>query len=183
MAYTQLIDRYWEALYRHIFIKIKHEDDAKDIVQDIFLGLWKNRKTISTDDKDSLAPYIFMAAKYAIINRFSRPGISISEAPELLKAINISSGVKTDEGIMVGELRDFLDKEINSLPERLQTPYRLSREQELSVREIAMRLSISEQTVKNNITSALNIIRYKLGKYNSEAALSLIIAISANLHH
>lgn len=183
MAYTMLIDRYWEDLYRHIFLKIKNDEDAKDIVQDIFLGLWKNRSSITTDEKESIAPYLFVAAKYAIISRFSSPNVSIIDERSLTESINLPAASKTDDKIMIEELREIVACEVSKLPDRLQVPYRLSREQELTIREIALKLSLSEQTVKNNITTALNIIRLKLGKYNAEPAVPYIIALTALLHH
>ncbi|MBB5638839.1 RNA polymerase sigma-70 factor (ECF subfamily) [Pedobacter cryoconitis] len=183
IAYTALVDRYWEDLYRHIWQKIKNSDEAKDIVQDIFLGLWKNRAKIVTDERDSIAPYLFMAAKYAIINYFSRPGITITNENALYAALNSPSGTKTDDPLLLKELQQLVDSEISNLPERLQVPYRLSREQQLTIREIALKLSISEQTVKNNITSALNQIRFRLGKHDSDPTISFILALAAFLYH
>lgn len=183
LAYAKLIDLYWEELYRHIFLKIKNSDDAKDMVQDIFLSFWKNRSYISLGENDSLAPYLFRSAKYAIINRFSRPGIVITDQEALASALQYPSESKTDDTVLINELQDLVENEVSQLPERLQLPYRLSREQDLTVREIAKRLSLSEQTVKNNISAALGIIRFKLGKYNSEGTIVRILAIAALLHH
>ncbi|TBO40607.1 RNA polymerase sigma factor [Pedobacter kyonggii] len=159
LAYTSIIDKYWEELFRHIYSKIKNSEDAKDIVQDIFLSLWKNRLNISLNEKDSLAPYLFRSAKYSVINYFSRPGITIADEQELSAALNAPSETKTDEKLLINELQNLLESEVNQLPERLQLPYRLSREQDLSIREIAKKLSLSEQTVKNNISAALSAIR------------------------
>ncbi|TCD26528.1 sigma-70 family RNA polymerase sigma factor [Pedobacter psychrodurus] len=183
LAYTSIIDKYWEELFRHIYPKIKNSEDAKDIVQDIFLSLWKNRLNISLNEKDSLAPYLFRSAKYAVINYFSRPGITIADEQKLSAALNAPSETKTDDKLLINELQNLLEREVNQLPERLQLPYRLSREQDLSIREIAKKLSLSEQTVKNNISAALSAIRFKLGKYNSEGTIIYILAFAALLHH
>ncbi|GGE52445.1 RNA polymerase sigma-70 factor (ECF subfamily) [Pedobacter psychrotolerans] len=183
LAYAKLIDLYWEELYRHIFKKIKNSDDAKDIVQDIFLSLWKNRLNIVVNESDSLAPYLFRSAKYAIINHFSRPGITIADEQALSAALQAPSAIKTDDLLLIGELQKLVENEISQLPERLQVPYRLSREQDLPVREIAEKLSLSEQTVKNNISAALSAIRFKLGKYNAEGTIVHILAMATLLHH
>lgn len=183
VAYTALVDKYWADLYRHIWQKIKNSDEAEDIVQDIFLGLWKNRTKIITDERDSIAPYLFRAAKYAIINYFSRPGITITNENALYAAINAPSEIRTDDPLLLKELQQLVESEVNNLPERLQIPYRLSREQELTIREIALKLSMSEQTVKNNISSALGKIRFRLGKHNSDTTISFILALASLLHH
>lgn len=182
-AFTILVDRYWEELYRHTWLKIKNEDEAKDIVQDIFLGLWKNRLTITTDEKDSIAPYLFKAAKYSVINYFTRPGILVAQENELHAAFEFPSSVKTDDQFLLKELQEIVDNEVNNLPERLQLPYRLSREQQLTIKEIAVQLCLSEQTVKNNISSALHKIRFRIGEYNSDITVSVVLAITTYLHH
>ncbi|RZK20608.1 MAG: sigma-70 family RNA polymerase sigma factor [Pedobacter sp.] len=183
IAYTKIVNNYWEKLYKHIWIRIKDDDIAKDFVQDIFLGLWKNKETVSTDQEDSLASYLFTAAKYIIINHFSRPNIAIPDEEALILALNTPSGITADSDILIVELQELLNNEIDSLPERLQVPYRLSREQELSIREIAQKLSVSEQTVKNNISSALSTIRFKLGKYHADHTVPFILAVASIMHH
>lgn len=183
VAYTALVDRYWEDLYRHIWSKIKNTDDAKDIVQDIFLGLWKNRVTLSADDRGSLAPYLFRAAKYNIINYFSRPSITIADETALNLAVNTVSATQADDQMLIKELQQLVDSEVDRLPDRLKLPYQLSRDQELSIKEIALKLSLSEQTVKNNITSALNAIRFKISKHNnSDTTVSFVLALACILH-
>ena len=183
LAFTEIVDRYWQDLYRHTWLKIKNEDEAKDIVQDIFLGLWKNRATIIVNETALIAPYLFRAAKYAIINYFARPGITIADDTALSFAVEMASGVKTDDPFLLKELQQVVNSEVSNLPDRLQIPYRLSREQELTVKEIAMKLSISEQTVKNNISTALNKIRFRLGQYNSDTTACIIVSLAAFLHH
>lgn len=183
LAFTILVDRYWEELYRHIWIKIKNADEAKDIVQDIFLGLWKNRAGISTDERESIAPYLFKAAKYSVINYFTRPGILVTMEQELAAALDFPSTTRTDDQFLLKELQDIVDEEVSNLPERLQLPYRLSREQQLSIKEIALQLCLSEQTVKNNISTALQKIRFRLGEYNSDITVTVVLALSVYLHH
>lgn len=182
LAYTKIVNRYWEDLYRHIWIRIKDDEIAKDFVQDIFLSLWKNRETVTTDQEQRLTSYLFTAAKYLIINHFSRPGIVIANEEALSAAINIPSTLSTDHELMRNELQQLFDNEVNRLPERLRVPYRLSRDQELSIREIAQRLSVSEQTVKNNISSAMSTIRFKLSKYRTDHTVPFIVVLAVLMH-
>lgn len=175
MAFTELVNRYWENLYKHVYLKIKNRDETQDIIQDIFLGLWKNRMSIVCDEKQSLSSYLFKAAKYASINYFSRPGITLTGAGILDQMLSFPSSECADERVLYKELHSLVDAELSVLPDRLQLPYRLSREQHMTIKEIAMNLSLSEQTVKNNITTALHRIRFRLGKYNSDATIFFII--------
>ena len=164
MAFTELVNRYWENLYKHVYLKIKDSDETQDIVQEIFLGLWKNRLSIVCDENQRLSSYLYKAAKYASINYFTRPGVTLTGADILEQMLAFPSSAHSDEQVLYKELHSLVNAELNELPDRLQQPYRLSREQHMSIREIAMHLSLSEQTVKNNITAALHRIRFRLGK-------------------
>jgi RNA polymerase sigma-70 factor (ECF subfamily) len=62
---------------------------------------------------------------------------------------------------MVKELSFMLDNEISKMPTTMQSAFNLSRVEGLSIKEIAFRLSISEQTVKNNISLALSRLKLK----------------------
>ncbi|WP_442588437.1 RNA polymerase sigma factor [Pedobacter sp. AW31-3R] len=175
-AFAELSRRYWQDLFKHVCIKIKNAEEAQDIVQEIFLGVWKNRADIQCDHLGRLSSYLYKSAKYASINYFTRPGVAIRGAEVLEEMLAYPAAGKSDQDLLVKELHRIVDAELNELPDRLQLPYRLSREQHLSIREIAARLSVSEQTVKNNITDVLNRIRFRLGKYNSDPNIIFIIA-------
>ncbi|PYF76639.1 RNA polymerase sigma factor [Pedobacter nutrimenti] len=181
-AFTLLVDRYWEDLYGHIRIKIREKDDAKDLVQDIFLGLWKNREQVSCNQQGSIAPYLFGAARYAVISYFSRCGVLVPAAQSLTVFQEPVSAFYSDEPYLLKELQSQIEHEVDSLPDRLKIPYRLSREQQLSIKEIASRLSLSEQTVKNNISAVLAKLRARLGQYHSDSTICLILAIATFFH-
>lgn len=182
-AFAELTRRYWQDLFNHVCTKIKNTEEAQDIIQDIFLGVWKNRADIYCDNQGRLSSYLYKSAKYASINYFSRPGVAIRGQEVLEEMLAYPTGLKSDQGLLLKELHDVVDAELSELPDRLQLPYRLSREQHLSIREIALRLSVSEQTVKNNITDVLNRIRFRLGKYNSDPSIIFIIASLSVLSH
>lgn len=183
-AFAELVNRYWERLYIHIYQKIRDKDEAKDMVQDIFLSLWKNRSTITTMENGGIAPYLFKSAKYAVISHFSRPGILVRQEEDADTYKHHVSNTHTDSSYLLKELQSLVEEEVSSLPERLQLPYRLSREQELSIKEIALKLCISEQTVKNNISTVLQKIRLRLSQYNSEhTALFILFFTGISITH
>jgi RNA polymerase sigma-70 factor (ECF subfamily) len=67
----------------------------------------------------------------------------------------------SDEKLVVKELSFMLDNELSKMPTTMQSAFNLSRVEGLSIKEIAFRLSISEQTVKNNISLALSRLKLK----------------------
>ena len=178
LAFTELVNRYWEQLYKHLFYKIKQEDQAKDDVQEIFISLWDNRLKVVCDAQMSLSSYLFKAARYRAIDYFSRPHTAIPFEDVLETALQLPSDHSADSVVLLKELEEVIDKELAGLPERLQQPYRLSREQHLSIKEIAAQLSISEQTVKNNISIVLQKLKAKVTGYQSDPVICLIVILA-----
>lgn len=172
-AFTTLVNRYWEELYRHIHARLKDEENTRDILQEIFITAWKNRTTIYTDANGTLASYLFKAARYCIIRQFSRAKQTIF-SEELLENL-LSHQSTAQEMLETKELEKRVRDELDRMPERLQSVYRLSRYAHLSNKEIASHLSLSEQTVKNNISIALHHLRVFVEKDTLLLVLFLII--------
>lgn len=163
-AFSILYNRYWEQLYTKALQRLDNDADAQDCVQEIFISCWRNRQTIEV--ADSLAPYLFTALKYSIIKKVykkSKKGIVFPLSVEALAKTTLS----TDEFLEYKELQHLLSQEVNKLPEKMQMIYKLSRNEQLSVAEIANQLQVSEQTVKNTLTTALKRLRDKLSRYSS----------------
>lgn len=176
-AFTALVNRYWENLYAHIYARLKHHDDVNDILQEIFISVWKNRETITVDEQNTIASYLFRAARYCIIDHFGKPQTAIYNEELLQESLSRQVTVSAHELLVSKEIEQQVDEVLNRMPERLQVPYRLSRYQHLSNREIASRLSLSEQTVKNNISITLRYLRTHLNEQNGIAGILLIIIV------
>lgn len=174
-AFTALVNRYWEDMYTHIHARIRHEDDTKDILQEIFISVWKKRDTIVVDDNGRLGSYLFTAARYSIIDHFSRPGTPVYNEELFAETYAQQTTVSALELLETKEMEAQVNEVLDRMPERLQLPYRLSRYQQLSNREIATQLSLSEQTVKNNISIALRYLRTYLKEQNDLASVVIVI--------
>ena len=162
-AFRELYDRYWEQLYKKALTRLGNDADAQDAVQEVFISCWRNRKTIEV--KESLAPYLYTALKYWIIKkvyRQSQKGIIVPLSTESLEQTELT----TEEFLQYKELQHLIADEVSKLPEKMQRIYRLSRIEQLPIALIAEQLKISEQTVKNTITSALKRLREKLSRYS-----------------
>ena len=158
-----LYSRYWEALYKKAYFRFGNSADAEDAVQEVFISFWRNKETIQVDE--TLAPYLFTALRYYIIKhvyRKAKKGIQVPLSAEKLEQAELT----TEEILQYKELQSAIAGEVNELPERMKEIYRLSRVENLQIAEIAVRLSISEQTVKNTLTNALKRLRAKLSHYS-----------------
>jgi RNA polymerase sigma-70 factor (ECF subfamily) len=163
-AFKVLYNRYWEPLYRKALSRLGTSEDAQDAVQEVFISLWRNRSTIEIED--TLSPYLFTALRYCIIKRVYRKakkGLQVPLSPEELGNVDHYA----EELFEYKELQQIIGKEVSNLPSRMQEIYKLSRIEHLSSSEIASRLSISEQTVKNTLTITLKKLRVKLSHFTS----------------
>ena len=105
LAFTVLVDRYWGKLYKHLFARIRNEDEAEDIVQEIFIGFWKNKDNITCNQEESLSPYLFTAAKYCAIDYFGRPETTIPYENALTTVLEYASSDYSDEEVLLHELK------------------------------------------------------------------------------
>lgn len=158
-AFRILYDRYWEPLYIKAFHRLHNEQDAQDIVQGIFITLWRNRHQVQVEE--SLAPYLFSALKYSIIKLVYRKAQKGSLLP--LSLVDLEKHyANTNTEIEFKELKANIDNEVAGLPDRMREIYQLSRVQHLRNAEIAEMLNISEQTVKNTLSVTLKRLKSKL---------------------
>lgn len=135
------------------------------MVQDIFISLWKRRKELIITT--SIENYLVKSAKLKVIDYYRsqyRKQKSITEVCNLCEHAEFSENtLQHNEAI-----DNFLEKDmqiiVNELPCQCQRIYRLSREEQLSLDEIAERLAISKKTVKNHLTKALSHIRTEISK-------------------
>ena len=163
-AFRVLYNRYWESLYKKAIYRLGNGADAQDVVQEVFISLWRNRATIQLEG--TLTPYLFSALKYSIIKqvyRKAKKGVQVPLSANELERTEVT----IEELLQYKELQTLLAGEIAGLPERMQEIYRLSRVENLPINEIARRLNISEQTVKNTLTTALKRLREKITHYSA----------------
>ena len=164
-SFRLLYDRYWEALYNKALNKLGNDADAQDTVQEIFISLWRNRQSIQIED--SIAPYLFTALKYCIIKRLYREAKKkTSHLTTTIEAF-AKTELTTDELIQYKELSSIIASETALLPERMREIYRLSRVEYLTILEIAQQLNLSEQTVKNTLSTALKRLRESIARHSN----------------
>lgn len=158
-AFRVIYDRYWEALFTKAMRRLHNEEDARDVVQEIFISVWRNRHSIEIEE--TLAPYLFTALKYAIIKIVSKKAQKGIMLPlSILELERFTT--ENNEAIDYKELQATIEHEVAGLPDRMREIYQLSRVQHLRNAEIARLLNISEQTVKNTLTVTLKRLKAKV---------------------
>lgn len=167
-AFSEIYRRYWHVLFLHAHKMIRDEDEAKDIVQDIFIGLWNCSSSIHITS--NLKGYLYVTVRNRILNRIRQTKSSDDFVGLLAKEINGVDESTTDL-INERELQEIIDNEVNRLPPRMKQVFQLSREEFLTHKQIAQRLGTSEETVKKQISGSLKILRGKLDKFGGLSIL------------
>ena len=166
-AFQELYKRYWRSLYQKARQKVKAEPDAGDLVQDVFVSLWKGRASLHI--RDSVGAYLFTVLKFGIFDYYAR--LSRLETFQAMQLRDAPQGQNTtDETVLFHELQDFLQQEIENLPDRMKEVLRMSQEQHLTAEQIAGTLSVSVQTVRNQLSTSLKKLRQSLSRHYAEGA-------------
>ncbi len=159
----RILDELYAYYHKRIFgfalSYLKSEEDAYDIVQEVFIGLWNNRHSLRKDSR--IEPLIFKVTKNAVVSLF-RKKTTERKYLEYLGNNVISNNIGAQEMADFGFLEDLYENLISQLPEKRKEIFILSRKNGLNNKDIAERLSISEKTVENQLTKALAFLKENL---------------------
>lgn len=174
-ALTELYNKFWQSLFMSSYNVLKDKELCEDIIQDIFMNIWNNREKLEIHI--SLKGYMYACARYQVFNQFkkNKDKIHVEFFDDLDKRFQHST---PETQLMHDELVQQINSIVESLPLKCQLVYKLSREEQLSHKEIAERLDISTKTVENHITKALQVIRLSMG---SSASMAMVLWLSRNL--
>lgn len=159
-AFTEIYDRYKGILYQHAFNMLRDRDEAKDILQELFTSLWISRESLNIHS--NLSGYLYKGVRNRVLNQVARKQIESRYISSLGDFIDKGDFV-TDHLVRERQLAELIEKEIGSLPAKMREVFMLSRISNLSHKEIAEELSLSEQTVRTQVRNALRVLRVKLG--------------------
>lgn len=146
------------------------EEDAENIVQDIFLYLWEHPEVFKTID--NMDAFLFTLVKNRCLN-FLKHSLYVNEkkssiqtVEELEMQMNLYSLQQFDESFLtISDVENLINEVIDKLPERCKEIFILSRMEGLKYKEIAERLNISVNTVENQMSIALRKLKIELKDY------------------
>ena len=155
-AFTALYKRYLPQLSLRVWKIIRVEEDAEDIVQEVFMSIWRRRRELNI--KGPLPAYLNKSVRNLSI-RYIQNNISRSHFLDALaEATRHLNALPAAHSLEVKQLQEQLASAVALLPPKMQQVYLLSRQQQLSHKEIGRQLGIAETTVKKQISNALKLI-------------------------
>ncbi len=133
---------------------VKDTDEARDVVQQVFLNYWQRRESIEI--RGSAKGYFYKAVLNTSINR-------LKQSRNLAPIETIQHDQLVEEPVEEDtRMRDHLHRTINDLPPVCQQVFRLSRFTNMTNKEIAEEMDISVKAVEKHITKAMKVLREKL---------------------
>lgn len=168
-AFAEVYNRYAVLMFYKVNQMLRDEEAAKDLVQDLFVGLWD--KSALVQEHNNLSGYLYVGARNRVLRFIQRNKL---QNDHLLALASYASelSMETIQDIDERELKRIVQQEIDNLPPKMKVIFEMSRKDNLSHAEIAGKLGLSDQTVKKQVNNALKILRAKLSAY---APLGLII--------
>ncbi|MCO5238692.1 MAG: RNA polymerase sigma-70 factor [Chitinophagaceae bacterium] len=159
-AFRKLFDIYKERFYAVAFKMTQSDEVAEDIVQDVFMNIWKNRERFLTVEHPS--SYFFTAVYRKVYHHYRRLAF---ERKFLQSASRVKeSESTTDEMVITSEYSEWISRAVAELPPRQRLVLKLSKEEGMKREDIARQLEISPHTVKNLLSNALKSIHTFLTK-------------------
>jgi RNA polymerase sigma-70 factor (family 1) len=147
---------------------------TEEVVQDVFVSLWKNREKLA--NVNNYTGYIFTIATNKTYNFLKVKAREAKRLQELAMTEKDFTN-NTVETIDLNQSRDLINHLVNQLTPQKKLIYKLTREEGLSHDEIAERLSISKNTIKNHLVETLKYLRENLHHGVSISIINVLIKI------
>lgn len=160
-AFESLFRSFYSRLVGYAVRVLGDQDEAEEIVQQVFVGLWESRSNMS--EPASVQSYLFRSVYNRCMNVVEKEKVKNRHREEVIANGNVS--VQPGEELHHAELKREMKKAMDKLPEQCRRVFELSRNEGLKYAAIAEVLNISVKTVENHMGKALKILREELKDY------------------
>lgn len=155
-AFRRVYDTHFPKLYRYALSFTHSHEGAEEIVQEVFMTLWRKRQTINP--KQSLNHYLYTLTKHRCFRFLQQTARDTTLRQELASRLERSC-CSTENEVIYNEYYTITQEAIQQLPPRRQRIYQMARLEGLPLREIAQQLGISISTVKNQLLIASQAVK------------------------
>ncbi|MGQ1946447.1 RNA polymerase sigma factor [Geofilum sp. OHC36d9] len=155
-AFDELFRRYAPRLHAFGLKYLKSNTDAEELVQDVFLKIWKNKNKL--DKTQNFKSYLFTIAFNQIKDYFTHKLLYLETINDTLLPPDLSPL----ESISYQSILDNISVLIERLPSRKKQIFKLSRFEGKSSAEIAALLKITPKTVDNQISEVIHLLKSKI---------------------
>ncbi|KGE15123.1 RNA polymerase, sigma-24 subunit, ECF subfamily [Sphingobacterium deserti] len=158
-AFSLFFDRYWKEFYAYVYRILQDQEESTDILQDTFAALWEQREKLG--QVQSIKAYVYTIIHHKAVKSIKN-NIKLRHLKDELGKYFPSHDDKLAQEVNARELAALINEEIQNLPPRMREIFLLSRNEYLSYREIAEQLSISENTVKKQVSLSIKQLKQRI---------------------
>lgn len=153
---------------------LKSREYAEDVFQDAFTVVWQSRRFINPDA--SFSSYLYTIMRNRILNQL-RNAANEEKLKESILSQALDYTEDTKREVMLNDLKSLISHALQQLTPRQREIFEMSREAQLSHKEIADKLGISVNTVQEHISTSLKLIRTYLIKYSGSEYVDLLLLL------
>jgi RNA polymerase sigma-70 factor, ECF subfamily len=173
-AFEQLLDRYEDKIFRLAYRFVRNETEAKEVLQDTFLSIWRKLDTFKGDSQ--FGSWLYRVAANTALMRLRaqrrHPEVSTEELPVgyldnygQVPAAGENWARRPDDELQSDELRRHIQSAVDALPEIYRTVFLLRDVEGMSTEETGEILAISVPTVKTRLHRARIALRDTISGY------------------
>lgn len=173
-AFCELYATYKNRLIYFAMRFLKSRKYAEDVFQDAFTVVWQSRRFINPDA--SFSSYLYTIMRNRILNQL-RNAANEEKLKESILSQALDYTEDTKREVMLNDLKSLISHALQQLTPRQREIFEMSREAQLSHKEIADKLGISVNTVQEHISTSLKLIRTYLIKYSGSEYVDLLLLL------
>lgn len=174
-AFSTLYNRYYEDLYKMVFVRTKSKYSTEELIQNLWLKVFENPEFVQVDDVECARKYLFRYMHFRVIDFYNAVNINFENSDiseDLLDDMTASEYFEIFKESDIQELFAMIKKVLYDVTDTEQKVYDLRIRQNKSVKETAQILGITDKTVHNKLNSVLTKIRSQVEpKYKSSKNL------------
>ena len=173
-AFCELYATYKNRLIYFAMRFLKSREYAEDVFQDAFTVVWQSRRFINPDA--SFSSYLYTIMRNRILNQL-RNAANEEKLKESILSQALDYTEDTKREVMLNDLKSLISHALQQLTPRQREIFEMSREAQLSHKEIADKLGISVNTVQEHISTSLKLILTYLIKYSGSEFVDLLLLL------
>ncbi|MDY3070233.1 MAG: RNA polymerase sigma-70 factor [Parabacteroides sp.] len=169
MSFSDIYTLYYKRSLMFVKSYVRYDQVAEDITSESLIQLWETMKVETVERPLAL---LITILRNRSLNYLKRQEIKL-EVMENISSVQIrdinyrimSLEACAPSAIYTDDINHIINKTLNSLPEQTQRIFRMSRYEQMPVKEIAEKMGVSSKTVEYHITKALKELRISLKDY------------------
>ncbi|KAA9346460.1 RNA polymerase sigma-70 factor [Larkinella humicola] len=157
-AFRELYERYWYKMYVVAHRKLRRKEVAEELAQELFVMLWQKRDSLRILN---LPAFLGVTLKNLMVDYIRRNILEEHYLDQLRLFFPVETFITT-ETVQLNELTEAIQNTLAQLPEKTREVFILRRFEQLSIREIAQRLELSEKAIEYHLSRSTAFLRQNL---------------------